>query len=301
MNRMQEKILSLKAQKKALILAHYYQTTDIQEIADHVCDSFEMARRASDAKEELLIICGVRFMAESAKILNPDKTVLFPSPGAGCPMADMIAPEDIYTLRKKYPDATVVCYVNSTASVKAVSDICCTSSSAETIVRALPSKQIIFVPDRNLGSYISSIVPEKEIILFDGCCPAHDAVTENDAKKAKMAHPGAQLLAHPECGMDVLRHADYIGSTAGIISKALELDCAEYIIGTEAGVLERLQVLAPDKKFYPLKDDFLCPDMKKNGLPDILNALEAGVHEITLSSNEMEAARKSLTRMVEIG
>jgi len=300
MNDLQKQIQLLKKEKDALILAHYYQTMDVQEIADHVCDSFEMARLASTASEKLLIICGVRFMAESAKILNPTKTVLLPAPDAGCPMADMITPNDVTALRKTYPEAAVVCYVNTSAAVKAVCDICCTSSSAERIVNALPEKQIIFVPDRNLGAYISSKVPGKEIILFDGCCPIHDFITEKDTLDAKKRYPAAKLLVHPECKMEVLRHADYIGSTAGIIKEALESDNDEYIIGTETGVTNRLSELAPDRKFHPLASGFICQDMKKTLLTDILVSLENGCFEIKLDEKEMEAARKSLMRMVEV-
>ena len=301
MTELQEKIITLKGQKKALILAHYYQSMDIQAIADHVCDSYEMARRARDAKEELLVICGVHFMAESAKILNPLKTVLFPAPGAGCPMADMIVPEDIINLRKLHPEAAVVCYVNTSAAAKAASDVCCTSSSAEKIVRALPEKKIIFVPDRNLGAFIASKVPEKEIILFDGCCPAHDCVSEKDVRAAKEAYPGAKLLVHPECREEVLRHADYIGSTAGIIKAALDSDAGEFIIGTEYGIVEHLAKLAPEKRYYPLKSGFICPDMKKIRLSDVLQSLEKGVHEIKLAPEEIEAAKQSLERMVQLG
>ena len=301
MNEIRDKILAQKKKKKALILAHYYQTIDIQEVADHVCDSFEMARRAAEADEDLLIICGVRFMAESAKILNPNKTVLLPSPDAGCPMADMIVPEDVMKLRLQHPDAAVVCYVNSSAAVKAVSDICCTSSSAEKIVRALPERRIIFIPDRNLGSYIASRVPEKELILFDGCCPTHDCITAADAASARNAFPQAKLLTHPECRAEVLQQADFVGSTAEIIREALESSVSEFIIATEIGVLERLQILAPDKVFHPIANDLLCADMKKVTLPDILNSLENGDYEVMLSSTEIASASKSLERMVELG
>jgi len=177
MNALQQEILRLKKEKNALILAHYYQTLDIQEIADHVCDSFELAKRAKDAKETILVLCGVRFMAESAKILNPEKTVLLPAPDAGCPMADMVEPQDVRRLRAAYPEAAVVCYVNSSAAVKAESDICCTSSSAEKVVRSLPNRQIIFIPDQNLGAFVASKVPEKQIILYSGFCPTHHKVT----------------------------------------------------------------------------------------------------------------------------
>ncbi len=298
MNELQEKVLALKKEKHALILAHYYQTMDIQEIADHVCDSFELAKRAREAEEELLVLCGVRFMAESAKILNPDKTVLLPAPDAGCPMADMITPDDVEELRSKYPQAAVVCYVNSSAAVKAVSDICCTSSSAERIVRSLPNKQIIFIPDRNLGSYVAAKVPEKEIILFEGFCPTHQKAAEEEIIAAKKAHPEAMVLVHPECRQEVLRHADYIGSTAGILDAAQRSDADEFIIGTEIGVVERLESIAPEKKYYPMTNRFICPNMKKTHLSDVLNALENNEYEIKLDQAEIEAARSSLERMI---
>jgi len=300
MTELQEEILRLKDEKEALILAHYYQDMEIQAVADHVCDSFEMARLATTDVRSLLMICGVHFMAQSAKILNPSKTVLLPVVGAGCPMADDVQPEDVIKLRELYPDAAVVCYINTSAAVKAVCDVCCTSSSAITIVRALPEKRIIFVPDRNLCAFISSKVPEKEFIPFDGCCPIHDAVTESDALAAKNAHPGAKLLVHPECKMEVLIHADYIGSTSGIISEALKASALEFIIGTENGVVERLRMLAPEKTFHPITTGFICHDMRKTKLSDVYNALEKGVHEINLPDAEMNAASLCLKRMIDL-
>jgi len=297
---MQQEIIKLKKEKNVLILAHFYQTMDIQEVADYVCDSFEMARLAHKAEQDTLIICGVHFMAESAKILNPTKRVILPVPGAGCPMADMITPEDVIALRKQHPNAAVVCYVNSTAAVKAVSDICCTSSSAERIVRALPEKQIIFIPDRNLGSYISSKIPEKEFIFHPGWCPVHDCITTDDVTNAKNAHPNAKLLVHPECRGDVLRQADFIGSTAEIIEFAVKSDINDFIIGTEIGVAEHLAKLAPAKHFYPLTSSFECEDMKKVKLSDVLHSLTTGEHEMLLSTKEAEAAKHSLERMVTI-
>jgi len=297
---LQQKIIDLKKKKNALILAHFYQSMDIQEIADFVCDSFDMAKRAFTADQELIIICGVHFMAESAKILNPEKTVLLPSPDAGCPMADMIVPSDVLSLRKSYPDAAVVCYVNSSAAVKAVSDVCCTSSSAERIVRSLPERQIIFIPDRNLGAYIASKVPEKEFIFHEGWCPVHDCISVDDVLAARTSHPNAKLLVHPECRTDVLGHADFIGSTAEIIKFALDTKEVEFIIGTEIGVVEHLAALAPDKSFYPLTSNFLCEDMKKTTLSDVLSTLESGKYEMTLSADDSEAARRSLERMVSM-
>ena len=300
MTELQQRIIDLKKKKNALILAHFYQTMDIQEVADHVCDSFEMARLAFAAEQELLIICGVHFMAESAKLLNPDKTVLLPSPNAGCPMADMILPEDVLRLREQYPKAAVVCYVNSSAAVKAVSDICCTSSSAERIVRSLPENQIIFIPDRNLGAYIASKIPKKEFIFHEGWCPVHDCVTVEDVLAARRSHPGAKLLIHPECRDDVLGFADFVGSTAEIIKFALVSDDEAFVIGTEYGVAEHLAKLAPDKEFYPLTSSFECEDMKKTRLSDVLASLESGKHEMKLDGSNADGARRSLERMVNI-
>ena len=299
MNEVQEKILKLKKERGALILAHYYQPLDVQDIADEVGDSFALAKLAQKAENSTIILCGVRFMAESAKILNPEKTVYLPSGGAGCPMADMISPEDVLELRAKYPKAAVVCYVNSSAAVKAVSDVCCTSSSAEKIVRSLPNRQIIFVPDRNLGSYVAQCVPEKEIILFNGCCPIHDGVSASDAKAAKGASPEAKLLVHPECRPEVLKYADYIGSTAGMLECARKTDAKELIIGTEKGVFDILARELPDKKLHIIKDDFVCADMKKTGLEDILACLEGKNPPVELTESEMRGARRSLERMVE--
>jgi len=300
MNELQKKIIKLKKERNALILAHYYQNLPIQDIADVVGDSFALAKLAQNAKQDTIILCGVRFMAESAKILNPDKTVYLPSEDAGCPMADMITFENVLALRKKYPEAAVVCYVNSSAAVKAVSDICCTSSSAEKVVRSLLHKQIIFVPDKNLGAYVAKCVPEKEIILFDGFCPIHDCVSVLDAQAAKASSPNAKILIHPECRPEVLELADYIGSTAGILDYARKTDAKELIIGTELGVYDILKREMPDKKFLILRENFVCSDMKKTELSDVLACLEGKRSPIELPANEMDGARASLERMVEI-
>lgn len=301
MNEIQKKIISLKKERGALILSHYYQALPVQDISDAVGDSFALAKLAQKAEQDIIILCGVRFMAESAKILNPGKTVYLPFEAAGCPMADMICPDDVLSLRRKYPKAAVVCYVNSSAAVKAVSDICCTSSSAEAIVRSLPNRQIIFVPDRNLGAYVAKKVPEKEIILFEGYCPIHNGVSPEDAVAAKKASPEACLLVHPECRPDVLAHADYIGSTAGILDYARNTDAKEMIIGTEIGVYDILKRELPEKKFLMVKDEFVCPDMKKTELEDVLACLEGKRSPIELPENEMLGAKASLERMVSIG
>jgi len=295
-----KRILELKAKKNALILAHYYQRLEIQDLADHVCDSFEMAKRAREAEQQLVVICGVVFMAESAKILNPGKKILIPVMEAGCPMADMVTPEDVIRLRNEHPDAAVVCYVNSSAAVKAVSDICCTSSSALKIVRSLPQKKIIFIPDRNLGAYIAKQVPEKEIILFSGFCPTHNRISESDVLRAKAAHPDSVFAAHPECREEVLTHADFIGSTAQILDYARKTDAETIIIGTEQGIVERLRRELQNKNIYSVAASFICPNMKKTGLQDLLNCLENEQWEIKLTDEEIAAAKQSLDRMVSI-
>lgn len=302
LTRLQEEIVSLAKEKQVLILAHYYQTMDIQEVADIVGDSFELARRAQEAPNPVLCLCGVRFMAEGAKILSPEKTVLLPSPDAGCPMADMVSPEDVEEMRLKYPEAAVVCYVNSTAAVKAVSDVCCTSSSAVKIVRKLHQEEIIFIPDQNLGAYVAARVPEKKVHLFNGCCPIHHRVTVTDVERARTAHPESKLLVHPECVPEVVALADGVGSTAYILNTVQSAAEGEsFIIGTETGVVERLRKTAPDKKAYLLRDGFICPNMKKTTLDDVLRCLKSFKETIELDQKEMEAARKSLTRMIEIG
>jgi quinolinate synthase len=301
MNTIKEQILKLKAEKKAVILAHYYQTMDIQEIADIVGDSFELAKKAKSTDADIIVLCGVRFMAESAKILNPEKRVLLPVLDAGCPMADMVTPEDVRALKTRYPGAAVVCYINSSAAVKAESDICCTSSSAEKVVRSLSEKQIIFIPDQNLGAYIASKVPEKEFILYDGYCPIHHKVTAADVIKVKEACPEAQLLIHPECRPDVLEYADLVGSTSQILDYAIKSDAREFVIGTEIGVVERLKMLCPSKIFYLLAPGFICPNMKKTGLADVLAVLEQETNEINMSAEEIAGAEQSLKRMIAVG
>jgi len=294
-----EQISALKKEKNAIILAHFYQDMQIQEIADFVGDSFDLSRRAKAVEADVIVFCGVRFMAESAKLLNPDKTVLLPVDTAGCPMADMITPEDVRALRAQHPDAAVCCYVNSTAEVKAESDICCTSSSAEAVVRSLPQEKIIFIPDRNLGAYIAGKVPEKTIILFNGCCPIHDAANLWDYAAVRAAHPEALFAAHPECRAELLENADYIGSTKGIIDYVLSSDGKEFIIGTENGIVERLKLLAPEKKCYPLSERFVCPNMKKTKLEDVEAALRLMRHEITIPKALADRARLPLERMVQ--
>lgn len=298
--RLEDEILKLKKERNAVILAHYYQTGDIQDIADFVGDSYALSKQARDNDAEMIVFCGVRFMAESAKILSPEKTVLLPAIGAGCPMADMVTPEDIIDLRKKYPEAAVVTYVNSSAEVKAESDICVTSSNAVKVVKSLKEKQIIFVPDQNLANYVAGQVPEKEIIPFSGYCVVHHRLTVQDAENALKAIPDAKLLVHPECPPEVVKKADYVGSTAGIISEAKRLPDKKLIIGTEMGVLHVLKRENPDKEFYLLAPGLVCSNMKKTKMADVLDAFKYGQYEITLSDEIISRAKKSLDRMLEV-
>lgn len=298
LNETQKKILTLKKEKNALILAHYYMPLEVQDIADHVCDSFEMAKRARSADAEIVVICGVAFMGESAKVLSPDKKVLLPVSDAGCPMADMITKEDVLRLRTAHPGAKVMCYVNSTADVKAVSDICCTSSSALRIARALDTKEIIFIPDRNLGSFIAGQVPEKAFLFHEGYCPVHNEVTEQDVLRAKAAHPEAKLAVHPECRGEVVRRADFVGSTSEIIEYARREDVQALLVGTEREITARLAREMPDKAFYTVTGTFVCEDMKKVTAADVLRCLETETFEMTLEDEPAAGARAALDKMV---
>ncbi|MHC1693701.1 MAG: quinolinate synthase NadA [Eubacteriales bacterium] len=293
-----DEILKLKKQRGALILAHYYQTLDIQLVADFAGDSFDLSRKAQSAKEDVIVFCGVRFMAESAKLLSPSKTVLLPNERAGCPMADMVTPEIVRSLKREHPGAAVVCYVNSSAETKAECDICCTSSNAERVVRSLPNEEIIFVPDKNLGAFIASKVPEKRFIFMDGYCPIHRNITEKQALDALEAHPDALFAAHPECEPEVLRHAHYIGSTKNILDWCGQSDAKKFIIGTEIGVVERLTHFFPEKEFYLLNSKLICPNMKKTTLQDLHDALEYGRNIIELEPELIKRACVPLEKMM---
>ena len=294
-----QRIVALKKQRNAVILAHYYQQPEIQDVADFVGDSFDLSRRARDVQADVIVFCGVYFMAESAKILNPTKTVLLPVMTAGCPMADMVRPKDVEALRARYPGAAVVCYVNSSAAVKAASDVTCTSSNAVKIVQSLPNKQVIFVPDRNLGHFVSRKVPDKEMILFQGFCPTHERVTADDVAAARAACPGAQVLVHPECPPAVVDAADFAGSTKQILDYATQSDCKEFIIGTEQGILHKLTQNNPGKLFRLLSPRLFCVNMKKTRMEDVAYALEHKSHVIELDDEVAEGARRSLTRMLD--
>jgi quinolinate synthase len=295
-----DEINRLKIEKDAFIIAHLYQSAEIQAIADYVGDSFELAKKAREVQNKIIVFCGVHFMAESAKILNPDKKVLLPVLTAGCPMADMVSAEDVIELKKQYPEAAVVCYVNTSAAVKAECDVCCTSSNAVKIVNALPQKQILFVPDENLGSFVADKIKHKEIILFKGYCIVHKRVLENELTAARAAHPNVKILVHPECTPEVVKSADFAGSTAQILEYVRTSDEKEFIIGTEQGILYPLQKQNPHKKFYVLSSKLICANMKKTHLEDLLKCLQNEEFEITLSDETIKRAEKSLNRMMEI-
>ena len=300
MNELSEKILKLKKEKNAIILAHLYQIPEVQEIADYVGDSYYLSQVARDAKEDLIIFCGVKFMAESAKVLSPDKTVILPAPNAGCPMADMAEVEDVEEMIKKYPDAFKVCYINSSYEVKALCDASVTSSSALNIMNNIPNKQILFLPDQNLGGYIAEFFPEKEFILWRGFCPTHHRITAEDVLNAKQEHPNVKVLAHPECSKEVRELSDYLGSTSGIINYATKCEDNEFIIATEEGVLHQLQKKNPNKKFY-FPEMMVCPNMKKTTLQDIYDALDGKREEVVLDEEIRQKALTSLENMHKLG
>ncbi|MCM8761257.1 MAG: quinolinate synthase NadA [Candidatus Omnitrophica bacterium] len=297
---LKKKIAKLKKKRNAVIIVHNYQRDEIQDIADISGDSLALSQAAVRTDADVIVFCGVQFMAESASILNPDKTVLLPVIEAGCPLADMITAEKLRAKRKQYPNAAVVCYVNSSAEVKAESDIACTSSNAIQIVRSLKEKDIIFVPDRNLGRYVQSQVPEKNIILWEGFCPTHIRVQEEDIIKAKELHKGAEVLAHPECNPEVLAIADHVCSTAGMFTYAKKSTAKEFIIATESGMLYKLQKENPDKKFYLPTPHLVCANMKLITLGWVAYSLEKMVYEIKVSEEVRERARKTLDRMLAV-
>ncbi len=292
-------IINLKKEKNAVILAHYYAPDEIQSVADYVGDSFYLARIAEQIPEDLIVFCGVGFMAESVKIINPEKTVLVPDISADCAMAHMASIEKIKKLRKEYDDLAVVCYINSTADLKSHSDICVTSSNAVKIVKNLPNKNIFFIPDKNLGGYVAEQVPEKNIILNDGYCPIHAALTVEALKKTIEEHPNANVLTHPECEREILELSDYIGSTADILKYASESEHKEFIICTEDGVGYPLRKNNPDKKFYFAGEQFKCMDMKLNTPEKLLHVLKTGENEIKVDKTKREKALLPLKRMLE--
>ncbi len=299
---LQDKILKLKKEKDVCILAHSYMSEEICEIADFTGDSYALSLKAKTAPQGTVLMCGVRFMAETVKMLSPQKKVILSHPDAGCPMAEQMDREIIAEVKKSYPDYAVVAYINTTAKLKTVADVCVTSSSAVKICRAIPQQNILFIPDINLGSYVRSQVPEKKFKLLSGGCPTHARMEKSDIIAAKAAHPQALFLAHPECRPEVVEYADYVGSTSGIMDFAEKSSAREFIIGTENAIAEHLQYKCPDKKFYPLSKDLVCHNMKITTLPDVYNCLTgAGGEEITLDEETRLKAVKCIEKMIEYG
>lgn len=294
-----DKILKLKKERKAIILAHNYQIPQVQDIADFLGDSLELAKKSINVKEDLIVFCGVNFMAETVKILSPEKKVLLAVEDAGCPMADMIEPEQLLKLKQKHPEAWVVSYVNTSADIKALSDVCCTSSNAVTVVKNVPVDEIIFAPDRNLGWWVQKNVPDKKIILWDGFCLVHEYFSLKDLELSRKLHPDAQILVHPECRKEVIEAADFVLSTAGILNKAKESSATKFIIGTEEGIIHRLKKENPSKEFYSLGNAKVCVNMKKTTLEDVYNALANDQYKIELDSRVIAKAKISLERMVK--
>jgi len=296
---MEKQIAKLKQEKNAVILAHYYAPPEAQKVADYVGDSFYLAKVAKGSNADIIVFCGVSFMGESAKILNPDKKVLMPDLSADCPMAHMVAPGKIIEMREKYDDLAVVCYINSTADLKCQSDVCVTSSNAVKIVKSLPNKNIFFVPDRNLGSFVAKQVPEKNVMVNDGCCPIHARITKAQVEALKSSFPNAVVLSHPECEPEVLEVTDYIGSTSEMIDYAKASDRNEFIVCTEKGVEYKLECDNPQKSFYFVEPVPCCVDMKLNTLENILSVLEKEDKVVEIDEETRLKALVPLEKMLE--
>ena len=300
MDKITDQIQRLKKEKNAVILAHYYTPAEVQALADQVGDSYNLAKSATKTLADVVVFCGVGFMGESVKILNPEKTVLVPDLSADCAMAHMADVQQIKSLRDRYDDLAVVCYINSTAQLKCYSDVCVTSSNAVKIVRALPNKNIFFIPDENLGSFVAQQVPDKNIILNNGRCPVHAEVKLQQLQELIAAHPEAKVLAHPECRPQILALSDYIGSTTGIIDYAKKSDAGAFIVCTEEGVLYSMQSNNPEKAFYFVADGICCADMKLNTPEKILHVLQTGENEIFVDEEIRRKALRPLERMLEL-
>lgn len=299
---LQQKINELKKQKDVCILAHSYQAHEILEIADFTGDSYKLSVDASKVENKNILMCGVRFMAETCKILSPEKTVYLAQPTAGCSMADQMDRQLISQVKEMYPDYAVVAYINTTADLKTICDVCVTSSSAVKIVNNMPEKDILFIPDCNLGDYVAKQCPDKNIKLLNGGCPIHACVNIDDVKKAKAMYPNAELLVHPECTPEVVAMADYVGSTSGIMNYAVNSDKKDFIIGTEISIAEHLQYMCPDKNFYILTQKLICPNMKATTLVDVYNCLAGnGGEEITLDDKTIKDAKKCIDEMIRLG
>lgn len=300
MTSIEEKIQTLKHERGAIIIAHNYQPDEIQAIADFTGDSLELSRKAAELEEQVIVFCGVHFMAETAAILSPEKTILLPDRFAGCPMADMITAEQLQAKKAEHPGAVVISYVNSSAAVKAECDLCCTSSNAMKIVNSVPAdKEIIFVPDTHLGHYVQEQLG-REMIIWDGYCPTHSRIREEDIRREKEEHPNAKIMAHPECPLGIREMADMLLSTGQMVTVAKESEHTEFIVATEMGMLYRLRNENPDKKFYSVSERALCPNMKKIDLEKVLWALEDMQYHITVPEEVANKARRSIEAMLEL-
>lgn len=299
---LQDEIIRLKKEKDICILAHAYQSHDIWEVADFVGDSYGLSKQAAQADQKTVLMCGVRFMAETCKILSPEKKVILSNPKAGCPMAEQMDVDLISGVKQMYPDYTVVAYINTTSQLKTICDVCVTSSSAVQIVKNIENKNILFIPDCNLGNWVAGQVPEKNIKLLQGGCPTHVRMSKRDVEKARKAHPNALLLVHPECLPEVSELADFRGSTTGIMDYAKKSDAKEFIIGTENSIVQHLQFECPDKQFYPLSKDCVCHNMKLTTLGDVYNCVRgiAG-EEIVLDEEVRKKAGRCINTMLELG
>ncbi len=302
---MSRHIRAMARERRAVLLAHNYQVPAVQDVADFVGDSLGLALEAAKTDAERIVFCGVHFMAEAAKVLNPDKRVFLPHIGAGCSLADSISPESLEDWRERYPEHTVVTYINSSAEVKALSDICCTSANAVSVIRSIPNDKILFTPDRNLGAWVAKQVPEKDFVIYDGACPTHDVLRGPTVEKARQRHPDAVVIAHPECREDVLRFADEICSTAAMVDRVANYPHARtFLVATENGIIHQMKKRYPDKEFIAADGcigcRLHCPYMKVTGLGDVMRALTEEVFEITVPPDVAAGARLALERMMAV-
>jgi len=301
MKSIEERIESLKVERGAIIIAHNYQPDEVQAIADFTGDSLELSRKAAELEEHTIVFCGVHFMAETAAILSPEKTILLPDQFAGCPMADMITADQLRVWKAEHPGAVVICYVNSSAAVKAECDLCCTSSNAKAIVASVPAdREIIFVPDMHLGHYVQKELGRENMIMWDGYCPTHQRIRNIDIQREKAEHPNATVMAHPECPRSIRGLADQLLSTGQMCTFAKESEATEFIVATEIGLLYRLRNENPGKKFYAASNRALCPNMKKIDLEKVLWSLEDMQYRITVPEEIANKARRSIEAMLEL-
>jgi quinolinate synthase len=296
---LKQRIAELKKERNAIILAHYYQRDEVQEVADFRGDSFLLAQKAAQTDAEVIVFCGVHFMGESAKILAPNKTVIIPDERAGCPMADMVNIEGLKALKRQHPNAAVVTYINSSAEIKAETDICCTSANAVKVIQSVDAEEIIWVPDKNLGDYVSKYT-DKKMIIWEGYCNTHDMLTVKDVIEMKAQHPNAQFVVHPECRPEVVALGDFVGSTTAIIKYCKESDCQQFIVGTEDGTGYQLRLDSPNKTFHFATKFLVCPNMKVNNLKKIVRCMETMQPQIYVPPQVAEQARLSLERMLQV-